>query len=56
MNKFNKVTFKIYYLNKDLLLKIFKLLTLGGRGGGIARFEVDLTQREKCNLDGFKWS
>ena len=48
MNKFNKVTF-IVTLNKDLLLKIFKLLTLGGRGGGIARFEVDLTQRE------FRW-
>lgn len=33
---------------------MYQKLTLGGRGGGIARFEVDLIQKEKCSLDSDK--
>lgn len=47
-----KLFLKCDYVKKDLSFKILQQLTLGGRGGGTARLEVDLSKRKPR----FRWS
>lgn len=41
-----KLFLKCDYVKKDLSFKILEQLTLGGRGGGTARLEVDLIKEK----------
>lgn len=47
-----KLFLKCNYVKKDISFKILQQLTLGGRGGGTARLEVDLV-KEKTSI---RWS